>query len=230
MASTTSQQVDREGTLYNSRHEHNICSYEGLQPFTCSGCKEYGANFGFKCQLCPDFVMHKACAVIPDEYVHPFYSNSPLQFRPKTRLPCHHCNGCREVLRGFVFESPSHDLRLHPLCMALPKVLSYGGHKDHCLKLVVDQKEKFNCAQCSKSNSCWRFQCEETACRLWVDLNCAKVDFHGLSDVGISSIARRSRSRRVLEMLGRPSKFVLGKVIEGAVSGLVGAAIGLWLG
>ncbi|GLJ45888.1 hypothetical protein SUGI_0966070 [Cryptomeria japonica] len=220
MACTSSQKND-DGALYSSRHEHNICSYEGLQPYTCSGCKEKGANFGFKCHLCPDFTLHDACAAIPDKYVHPFYSNFPLQFRPKTRLPRHHCDGYGEVLRGFVFESPSRDLRLHPLSMALPKILSIGGQKNHRLKLVVDNDRKFNCSECERSNSCWRFQCEETACRVWVDLNCAKVDFHGLSDHGIYSVARRSRSKRVVEMLSKSGKFVGGIILQGVVSGLL---------
>ncbi|KAH9328742.1 hypothetical protein KI387_000850, partial [Taxus chinensis] len=88
-------QANGDGNMYSSRHEHSLCSYKGLGPYECSGCKEYGANLGYKCRLCPDFILHEACAAIPDEYVHLLFTQLPLQFCSQTRLR-HHCDGCGE--------------------------------------------------------------------------------------------------------------------------------------
>jgi len=199
--------------LFNAtRHEHELLLFEGLPAYTCSGCKEKGANIGYKCNInsdslsssCKNFTLHELCATLPDAYQHPFRSDVSFKFRPKTTFR-HRCNACWDVVKGYVFETERHhlrhELRLHPLCMALPKILDYSGHANHKLKFVTgDLKgKKYACSACDTQidSGGWRYRCEEVACKVYVDLSCAKIDIFGLSNYGIERVApvRRSSSR-----------------------------------
>nr|ABK24844.1 unknown [Picea sitchensis] len=210
---TAGDDEEHEGpvVLFNAtRHEHELLLFEGLPAYTCSGCKEKGANIGYKCNInsdsssCENFTLHELCATLPDAYQHPFHSDVIFKFRPKTSLS-HRCNACWDVVRGYVFETERHhlrhELRLHPLCMALPKILDYSGHANHKLKLVRgDLKGKeYACSACDTQIDYggWRYRCEEMACKVYVDLSCAKIDIFGLSDHGIQRVAPVSRRRPV---------------------------------
>ncbi|GLJ45640.1 hypothetical protein SUGI_0960650 [Cryptomeria japonica] len=75
----------------------------------------------YQCRSCPNFTLHEACATLPDLYVHPDNRKHPYEFHSRTgTLLRHHCCRCRQVIRGFVFESRGEHLKLHPLCMLLP--------------------------------------------------------------------------------------------------------------
>lgn len=206
-----------------TRHEHELCLFEGLPAYTCSGCKENGANIGYKCKLndspsCKDFTLHEACATLPDVFQHPFRRR--FQFRPKTHL-WHHCGACRDVIGGYVFERPDH-LRLHPLCMVLTEKLQYGGHGHHQLKLVTENMKGEACSACGKnikSGRC-RYRCEKVNCNFCVDLSCAKIDFYGLSGSGIARVAPISRSST--RFISKPScsgKWVPATFLRGTIKG-----------
>jgi len=183
------------GVIFNpTRHEHELCLSANLKKYTCSGCKEFGAEIGYKCSSssCQDFTLHKDCATLPDVYEH---SDESFKFRSKTHM-WHHCDACRDVLNGFVYETERRhlrpELRLHPLCMVLPKTLDFSGH-DHKLKFVtsnVNGKE-YTCSSCDSpiDSGCWRYQCEEVECKVYLDLSCAKIDFFGLKNSDIQRIA-----------------------------------------
>lgn len=211
-----------EEVLFNAnRHEHELLLFEGLPAYTCSGCKEYGANRGYKCKIssgsCMNFTLHEVCAALPDDIQHPFRSDVIIKFRSKTFLR-HHCSACCEVIKGFVFETERHNRRLHPLCIALPKILDYGGHANHKLKIVTgDLKRKaYTCSACDGYIRCggWRYRCEDVACKVYVDPSCAKNDIFGLSEHGIHRVApvRKTDISAVLVQ----------SIISGAVGGLFG--------
>nr|ABK26475.1 unknown [Picea sitchensis] len=212
------EEQEEEGpvVLFNAtRHEHELLLFQGLPVYTCSGCKEQGANIGYKCNIdshrpsssCRNFTLHELCATLPDAYQHPFRSDVSFKFRPKT-FRSHRCNACCDVVKGYVFQTERRhlrtELRLHPLCMALPKILDYSGHANHKLKFVTgDLKGKgYACSACDSQidSGGWRYRCEDVACKVYVDLSCAKIDIFGLSDHGIQRVApvSRRRSRRGL--------------------------------
>ncbi|KAH9293234.1 hypothetical protein KI387_041562, partial [Taxus chinensis] len=158
-----------------------------------------------KCNSCPKFTLHRACAELPDKYEgHPFYVN-PFTFRKKTRLP-HDCSACGEPLEGFLFSSPTDGVRLHPLCINLPRTLTYGGHRDHPLQLLMTGG-KFNCSRCNEDKHFWSYRCEEIVCKLRVDLNCVKVDLHGISEHGFLRAAPGSRRKECMGALGNATVF-----------------------
>lgn len=224
------QEVEGEHVVFfnATRHEHELCLFEGLSAYICSGCNEDGANIGYKCKLhdslfCKNFTMHEACAILPDVFQHP--SRKPFKFRPKTVLR-HHCEACRDVLRGYVFERPDH-LKLHPLCMALPEKLQYGPHADHQLKFVKGNADA--CSACHRNikSGRWRYRCDKVSCNFCVDLSCAKLDFYGLSDSGIARVAPISGSRR--RFMSKPSssgKWVAAAFLKGTIDGAVEAVVG----
>jgi hypothetical protein len=219
--------------FYNStRHEHELCLFECMSAYTCNGCNEYGANIGYKCKLhessfCKNFALHEACATLPDIFQHPF--RRLFKFRPKTHLR-HHCDACRDVLRGYVFQRPDH-LRLHPLCMVLPEKLQYGGHAHHQLKLVKGdlKRDAYACSACVKNikSGRWIYMCEEITCNFCMDLSCAKIDFYGFSDSGIARVAPISGNRR--RFMSEPSSFgkwVAACFLQGTMKGNMEAVLG----
>lgn len=189
-----------EEVLFNAtRHDHELLLFEGLPAYTCSGCKEYGANRGYKCKIsssseCKNFTLHDFCAALPDAIQHPFHSDVIFKFRSKT-FRRHQCSACYEVMKGFVFETERHKTRLHPLCMALPKILDYHRHAtaNHKLKIETgDVKGKaYTCSACDGyiSRGGWRYRCEDVACKVYVDPSCAKHDMFRLSEHGIDRVA-----------------------------------------
>ncbi|GLJ45893.1 hypothetical protein SUGI_0966140 [Cryptomeria japonica] len=163
----------------NPRHKHELTLCQGLYPYNCNGCKENGANIGYRCSDCQIFTLHEVCGAYPDVLVHPFYPTYEFKFRKKTRLN-HECDACGEDLRGFVYEAATGNLlrplRLHPLCVALPTCLNYGVHKEHPVKLILGTGGSFNCSRCHKNKSGWSYRCDNIACRFRVDLGCVKDD------------------------------------------------------
>jgi len=211
-----------------SRHEHELRLSEDLPAYTCNGCKENGANIGYKCKdshsSCKNFTLHEACANLPDVFQHG--SRKLFKFRPKTHLR-HHCDACRDVLKGFVFEAERpHHLRLHPLCMVLPEKLNYGGHEHPQLKLVPGDDE-YCCSECRKNNTAggWRYRCEEVTCQVSLDLSCAKINFYELSESGIARVAPMSRSRRFRSKLSSSGKWIASALFEGTISGVTEAVL-----
>ena len=125
-----------------TRHEHELFLVEGLSVYTCSRCKEDGANTGYKCKLsdsssCKNFILHEACAILPDVFQHPF--RRLFRFRPKTLLR-HHCDACHDVLRGYVFERPDH-LRLHPDINAHAVSLSFSFQIHECTSSISSSRQ-----------------------------------------------------------------------------------------
>ncbi|GLJ45465.1 hypothetical protein SUGI_0957420 [Cryptomeria japonica] len=111
--------------------------------------------------------------------------------------------------------------------MTLPAKLSYSGHKDHALKLVVE-KGKYNCTQCNKINLKWEYQCEMITCKVNLDLNCAIVDLYGMSELGINLVQLPTRGKHILEKVSTGGQSIvkhLGKnIVEGLVEGLAEGA------
>lgn len=186
--------LERLARWFNpSRHEHELVISSGLPRYICNGCKEAGADIGYICSQrssssCANFTLHQACATLQDEERHPFRSDVKLKFRDETNW-WHKCTACRHTLQGYVFENEGRDVRLHPLCLALPKMLHFDGHPSHRLNFVAQGKSQFICNSCDGviDSGGWKYRCEEVSCRTYLDLGCAKSYFHGLPDPGNNS-------------------------------------------
>lgn len=213
-----------------TRHKHELCFFEGLPAYKCSGCHEYGANLGYKCTHldssapCKNFTLHEACATLPDLFQHPFRCDAIYKFRSKTHMR-HQCNACQEVVRGFVFQTEKHDVRLHPLCMALPAMLGFSGHANHKLKFLTGnlKGKAYTCSACDSQidSGGWRYRCEEVTCKVYVDPACAKIDIFGLSNYGIERITPVSRGQSVATFVA--SVLSTASQISGIVQAVQGA-------
>jgi len=190
--------------LNPDQHEHPLVLSSSLEDFICSGCKEMGSKIGYKCKD-PDssscnFTLHKDCVLLSDTdtdtgHVHPLKKECQLKFRPKPRLP-HHCTACRKIWRGYVFESERRDVRLHPLCMKLPRERKFSGHVAHKLRLVANNKVEtaYTCNACRTAITYggWRYECPQKTCKFSLDLWCAKSEIYGLPKHDPFSVAASS--------------------------------------
>lgn len=210
-----------QAVLFNAtRHADELLRLEGLPPYKCSGCKEFGANIGYKCKhndsssSCQDFTLHEICASFPDALQHPFRSDVTLEFRPKW-LRGDRCNACWDVVKGYVFESDTHNLRFHPLCIGLPTLLDFGGHANHKLKLVMgDLKGKpYTCSACHShiDSANLKYGCEQVECNVHVHVSCVKKEMVGLSNYGTHTVVPVGRGRsasvtnRIVKCCCRPA-------------------------
>ncbi|GLJ45466.1 hypothetical protein SUGI_0957430 [Cryptomeria japonica] len=209
----------REEVWKHSRHEHGLRLREGLPRYRCSGCKALGADVGYKCGSCPNFVLHRPCADLADEYIHTLFPEHPFNFRRRTRLR-HGCDACGKLLRGFVFQS-SRGMRLHPLCMVVPVRFRHSGHRDHDLQLVVQDEGIYKCKNCDWQNTKWKYRCSNLDCGVRLDMNCAIVDTLRLSEYGITQVYKPSKLRRALGMTAE-----VGKVVSSAMVGVTPTVIG----
>ncbi|GLJ45469.1 hypothetical protein SUGI_0957480 [Cryptomeria japonica] len=203
----------RGGVLNPSRHEHRLCLNQKLPPYKCRGCKGLGAGIGYKCQSCPNFVLHGPCADLPDEYVHTLFPQHPFNFRLKTHLR-HECDACGNLIRGFVFQS-STGVRLHPLCMVLPVGFRHSGHQNHRLELVTQEKGNYKCKKCDMQNTKWKYRCARLDCPVRLDVNCAIVDIHRLNKCSITQVYKPSQLKRALVTAVK-----VGKSVGSAVLGI----------
>jgi hypothetical protein len=67
--------------------------------------------------------------------------------------------------------------------------------------MTGDLKGKaYTCSVCDShiDSGGWRYQCEEVACKFYVDLSCTKIEKLGLSNYGIERVAPVSRSKSAL--------------------------------
>lgn len=225
-------EVEAEGSgdiVKLSRHKHELLRDEDLQVYTCRGCKELGANIGYMCKTCDSkgvpFLLHELCFVLPDEIQHPFDSKTVLKFRPKTKM-VHHCTCCREKLEGYVFETAKRDIRLHPLCMMLPKLLNYSEHADHELKIVTgDLKGKeYKCSNCHRviTRGGWRYRCE--GCKFYIDPICAKEEIFGLPDHALHSKSGGKRKTAAVffkSIIGEAAATLFNAIIDGVASEII---------
>lgn len=208
-----------------TRHEHGLCRLEDLPTYKCNGCKEFGDNVGYRCKFqnpsspsCDNFTLHEACATLPDDYQA--LPARLFKFRPRTKLR-HHCDACQDVVKGFFFETERH-VKLHPLCMVLPRTLMYSRHADHELVMNDLELHEYTCNACNKQidSGGWRYQCAQYK----VDLSCAKIDIHRLR--GVTRVALINRNRRFMSKLKKPGKWITKTLLPVVVQVGIAAATG----
>jgi len=213
------------GVVFNpNRHEHKLHYTEELPSYKCSGCKGWGVNIGYKCPSCPEFVLHKICGASDDEIVHRYFPQDPLKFRTTTRLR-HDCDACGVLIRGFLFQSRT-GLRLHPLCLDLPPQLRHSGHPNHDhLRLNTNQERgRYSCRQCKKEHKRWKYACTTVPCEVVLDMNCAIIDMHDLSQHGISQVYKPSKAKHALKEVVKVGKAIGTTVAAAAFTTAVGEA------
>eukprot|EP01018_Ginkgo_biloba_P017764 Gb_08237 [translate_table: standard] len=210
--------------LNTDRHKHPLILKEGLGLYTCSGCYEYGAAKAYVCGQCTEYTLHEACATIPDTFSHPLLKDM-FTFRSKSHLR-RHCDACEDVMKGFMFKS--REMRLHPYCMILPPCLDYNRHPAHRLELILDWgSSAYKCTDCEEEREQWMYRCKESICKLKVDMNCAKADFHGLGEYGIHRAAPVRVSEKIIRALKGVASWVATEGIKVTVGGAMqGAATG----
>ena len=180
--------------------------------------KGRGANTGYKCPSCPKYVLHETCAVLRDEFVHPFFPKDPFKFRATTHLR-HDCDACGVLIRGFLFES-TRGKRIHPLCLRLPGRFRHTGHGHDVLQLINQDGGNHACTWCRKENTNWKYRCSMLDCRSTLDMNCAIIDIHLLSQHGITQVYKPSKTQRALRMVA-----TTGTVVCTSLLGVAGTTV-----
>lgn len=214
-----------QGTLFKTnRHDHDLQMYEGLDPYTCTGCKEMGVDFGYECSTpsCHSgkvSIFHVECATLEDEKQHPIRKDLTFRFRPKT-LGHHRCTACDHELKGFVYETENHDMRLHPLCLMLPPEFVYEGHS---FRLMMCNGDPYNCCCCNNINKHgWKYMCRDVC----MAVGCVKDRRYKLSEIGIQSSPARRRRDHLKDVAKRVERYV---VPAAGVAGGVAAVVSCFL-
>lgn len=229
--------IDKE--LYHPAHpQHRRLKIEYCEaPFKCDGCKEAGIGLKYKCQQC-DFDLHKACAVAPPSFVHPFYPKCEFEFHYQPPGPeRRRCDACQKDVLGFTYHCKRCDFDLHPCCANLPRVLDDGEKNIYlCLKLA------YPCHHCGRKGSGWSYKSE---CKTYnLHVSCVKellleswqatyfnVDKNKLRNLQTSIPSLKGASRRggnMSRMAGVAIRAIASAVL-GDPSAILAAAIGAFI-
>lgn len=219
-----------QGTFFRAnRHDHALQMYEGLVPYTCTGCKERGLNFGYECSdpfshSREKIIFHVHCATLEDEKQHPIRKDLTFRFRPKTKLH-HRCTACDHELKGFLYETENQDMRLHPLCLMLPREFEYNEqHTQMSFELKIGKGKAYNCCCCKEEiKHGWKYMCGDVC----MDVGCAKYYLLGLSANGIQSTPVRRRRDHLKDVAKRVARYVVPAAgVAGGVAGVVNCFLG----
>lgn len=217
--------VQGEG-ITNSNHpvpQHRLIEVNRPNPFTCMGCKEYGAGTRFTCQQC-NFELHNFCALAPPVLkAHPLHSQHQLVFYPKPAgkgLLRSKCDVCGKPRKGYMFQCGACSFELHPCCAMLSAKMKFPNHPhplimipgNLVLSLSGDQAaDTFTlCSECKRKRSGQVYRC--TVCDYYLHAVCAKTFINGLHANGIKGLDKPS-------MLGVAAK-IASQVVVGFVGGI----------
>ncbi|KAG2693053.1 hypothetical protein I3843_08G077700 [Carya illinoinensis] len=215
---TSPQLILGEEMLHFNHPQHPLSKLDLPDPFTCSGCKEYGAGMRFTCRQC-DFQLHEFCAhASPDLKGHPFHYLHPLTFYSKPgKDGKSKCDVCFKPAKGYAFRCGACGFQMHPCCARLSSETSFLCHPAHTLRLVpanmtgVSGDSGFLCGLCKRKRSGRVFHC--TVCDYHLHAVCAKSMVNGLYAYGIKDLEKPS-------MLGSAAR-VVSKVVIVLLEGLV---------
>ncbi|XP_057517292.1 uncharacterized protein LOC130798368 [Amaranthus tricolor] len=208
-----------EGITNSNHPQHKMVYLELPTPFTCMGCKEYGAGSRFTCQQC-NFELHDFCALAPPVLkAHPLHSQHHLIFYPKPGkgLLRSKCEVCGKTEKGYLFHCSACNFQIHPCCAMLSAKMKFPTHP-HSLVIMPATINSVGttdmlCSECKKRRSGKVYQC--TLCDYCLHAVCAKSMVNGLHANGIKGLDSAKPS-----MLGVAAK-IASHVVVGFMGGLI---------
>lgn len=209
----------------NGRHEHELQWMEGIPKYKCGGCKASGANVGYKCGTCSDFVLHESCASLVDGTQHARFPGHQLYFQHERTGRGKYCNACEEKLLGCVFQTPDGQLKFHPLCLDIPDTFFHtelgldNQGRRYVFKCIFNNRELV-CMTCARTTLKWKYYCRRYQNGVYLDMNCALLYFHGLSFPNVERLQPTNWNIRILEMLSTGTRYVGDKLCRSFWNGL----------
>ncbi|XP_010684748.2 protein VACUOLELESS GAMETOPHYTES [Beta vulgaris subsp. vulgaris] len=210
-----------EGITNSNHPQHKMVHVNLPNPFTCMGCKEYGAGSRFTCQQC-NFELHDFCALAPLVLkAHPLHSQHQLVFIPKPGkggLMRSKCDVCGKSAKGYMFHCSACSFQLHPCCAMLSAKMSFPTHPHSLIILpatanLASPGDHMLCSECKKRRAGKLYQC--TVCDYYLHAVCAKSMVNGLHANGIKGLENGKPS-----MLGVAAK-IASHVVVGLMGGIV---------
>ncbi|XP_021717802.1 uncharacterized protein LOC110685561 [Chenopodium quinoa] len=209
-----------EGITTSNHPQHRMVQVNLPNPFTCMGCKEYGAGSRFTCQQC-NFELHDFCALAPPVLkAHPLHSQHQLVFTPKPGkggLLRSKCDVCGKSPKGYLFHCSACSFQLHPCCAMLSAKMNFPTHPHSLVILPVTALStgpgEMMCSECKKRRPGKVYQC--TVCDYYLHAVCAKSMVNGLHANGIKGLE-----------FEKPNMFgVAAKIASHVVVGLMGGLV-----
>ncbi|GLJ52980.1 hypothetical protein SUGI_1128470 [Cryptomeria japonica] len=200
-------------------NHHKFILYRDLPLYKYRRCREYGANYGFKCNNTNNsncqFVLHQGCAQLSKILLAPVYSPRKFALQAKSEREMYTCTAREKPIKGLFYRESDHPhMRLHPLCIKLPSQVDSPAHP-HPL-VLSSARGRYTCMHCNKlRNREWRYECENSACKFVLDLHCAKREIYGIPKTRRdTSNVIRVTTLTVLRLVGICVPFVGGGVGE----------------
>ncbi|RVX15816.1 hypothetical protein CK203_005792 [Vitis vinifera] len=218
---TSHNQTRGEQILLSCHPQHPLALLTSPDPFTCMGCKEYGAGTRFTCQQC-NHQLHEFCALAPTTLKsHPLHCQHPLGF----------CSKPGELKYMFSL--------IITLCMQFPDApllcnAFYGNDlsagSSHPLTLMPAMtlssgEPGFSCGECKRKRPGRVYRCTATACDYHLHAVCAKNMVNGLRANGVTCLEKPSMRGTFIKI----ASVVVMEFIGGLIGGL-GQGVGDVLG
>ncbi|XP_074263981.1 uncharacterized protein LOC141586589 [Silene latifolia] len=217
-----------EGITNANHPQHKMVHLNLPNPFTCMGCKEYGAGPRFTCQQC-NFELHDFCALAPRVLkAHPLHSQHQLLFNPKPGkggILRSKCDVCGKPTRGYLFHCSACSYQLHPSCAMLSNKMKFPTHPHPLLilpastnSLLSGDPGELPCAECKRKRSGQVYRC--TVCDYYLHAACAKNMVNGLHENGIKGLDKPSVLGVAAKIASHVVVGFMGGLIEGLGEGL----------
>ncbi|KAK9740258.1 hypothetical protein RND81_03G023000 [Saponaria officinalis] len=215
--------------ITNANHpQHRMVHVNLPNPFTCMGCKEYGAGTRFTCQQC-NFELHDFCALAPPVLkAHPLHSQHQLLFNPKPGkggILRSKCDVCGKPTKGYLFHCSACSYQLHPCCAMLSAKMKFPTHTHPLVILPASANSllggdpgELPCAECKRKRSGQVYRC--TVCDYYLHAVCAKNMVNGLHENGIRGLDKPSVLGVAAKIASHVVVGFMGGLIEGLGEGL----------
>ncbi|KAL9238059.1 hypothetical protein vseg_012535 [Gypsophila vaccaria] len=220
--------VEGEGITNTNHPQHKMVHVTLPSPFTCMGCKEYGAGPRFTCQQC-NFELHDFCALAPPILkAHPLHSQHQLLFNPKPGkggILRWKCDVCGKPTKGYLFHCGVCSYQLHPCCAMLSAKMKFPTHPHPLVILPASANSllggdpgELPCAECKRKRAGQVYRC--TVCDYYLHAVCAKNMVNGLHANGIKGLDKPSALGVAAKLASHVVVGFMGGLIEGLGEGL----------
>ncbi|KAL6317278.1 hypothetical protein AAG906_030031 [Vitis piasezkii] len=230
---TSHNQTRGEQILLSCHPQHPLALLTSPDPFTCMGCKEYGAGTRFTCQQC-NHQLHEFCALAPTTLKsHPLHCQHPLGFcsKPvKGGILGKRCDICNKPTAGYTFRCSACSFQMHPCCAMLSTEMTFPLAHPHPLTLMPAMtlssgEPGFSCGECKRKRPGRVYRCTATACDYHLHAVCAKNMVNGLRANGVTCLEKPSMRGTFIKI----ASVVVMEFIGGLIGGL-GQGVGDVLG
>ncbi|KAF7147484.1 hypothetical protein RHSIM_Rhsim03G0013000 [Rhododendron simsii] len=180
--------------VQNLGHDHPLMlikaeETEAVWDLSCYGCEQpisilsSSSSSYYGCKRCT-FFLHKSCAEIPHQMIHPCHPQHPLTLLPNPpsaghycdvckKFKGHYCDVCTQYCNRFIYRcyDCNFDIDLKCALEVLGIQLSID-HPSHDPQLIPLQKESmFLCDACGTEHKGTSYLC--TTCGFWINQKCA---------------------------------------------------------